>query len=147
MAYEERNVAEDRAAAYEMIRKTGQRGVPVILVDDEVVIGFDRPRLELLLAHRGQGKRSFGLSIADASRIARSQGAVPVFGAFVGRVAVGSAAAGAGLQSGDIITELNLRPIRNAADLEQALAAIPPGGRASITFLRGAQTLRVEVTF
>ncbi|MCR4405289.1 MAG: glutathione S-transferase N-terminal domain-containing protein [Candidatus Acetothermia bacterium] len=47
--YEEYNVAEDMARAQEMVQKSGQMGVPVIEVDGEIVIGFDRPRLEELL--------------------------------------------------------------------------------------------------
>jgi hypothetical protein len=33
-----------------MIEKSGQMGVPVILVDDEVVVGFNQKRLDELLA-------------------------------------------------------------------------------------------------
>ena len=33
-----------------MVRKSGQMGVPVITIDDEVVVGFDRARIEELLA-------------------------------------------------------------------------------------------------
>ena len=29
-----------------MITKTGQMGVPVILVDEEIIIGFDQPKVE-----------------------------------------------------------------------------------------------------
>ena len=43
------NVMDDREAREELIGRTGQMAVPVILVDDEVVVGFDRPRLERLL--------------------------------------------------------------------------------------------------
>ena len=43
------NVAEDQEAREELVRRTGQMAVPVILVDDEVVVGFDRGRLERLL--------------------------------------------------------------------------------------------------
>jgi len=32
-----------------MIQKSGQMGVPVILVDNEVVVGFNQPVLEKLL--------------------------------------------------------------------------------------------------
>ncbi len=32
-----------------LVRPTGQMAVPVILVDDEVIVGFDRARLEHLL--------------------------------------------------------------------------------------------------
>jgi len=44
------NVAVDRAAAHEMVQKSGQMGVPVIAVDDKVVIGFNQRELERLLA-------------------------------------------------------------------------------------------------
>lgn len=43
------DVEEDAAAAREMIDLTGQWGVPVIIIDGEVVVGFDRPKIEALL--------------------------------------------------------------------------------------------------
>lgn len=33
-----------------MIEKTGQMGVPVIIVDDEIIIGFNQGRLDKALA-------------------------------------------------------------------------------------------------
>jgi len=45
----EKDVAADEAARDEMIAKTNQMGVPVITVDDAVVIGFDKGRLSQLL--------------------------------------------------------------------------------------------------
>jgi len=42
-------VLEDQAAREELVRRTGQMAVPVILVDNEVVVGFDKGRLERLL--------------------------------------------------------------------------------------------------
>ncbi len=47
--YIERNVAVDRDAAKEMIKKSGQMGVPVILINDEVIIGFSQTQLDKLL--------------------------------------------------------------------------------------------------
>jgi len=43
--FEDVNVQEDRKAAIEMINKTGQNGVPVIEVDGQIIIGFDRKKL------------------------------------------------------------------------------------------------------
>jgi glutaredoxin len=43
------NVAEDPVARQELIAKTGRMAVPVITVDDEVIVGFDRGRLQRLL--------------------------------------------------------------------------------------------------
>jgi glutaredoxin-like YruB-family protein len=51
LEYEEINVMEDQKAAEEMIEKTGQMGVPVIIINDEdgsneeIIIGFDRGRI------------------------------------------------------------------------------------------------------
>ena len=47
--YEEFNVATDLPKRAEMVEKSGQMGVPVILVDDQVVVGFDKERLVQLL--------------------------------------------------------------------------------------------------
>ena len=47
--YHSIDVGEDPVAAREMIDLTGQRGVPVIVIDGEVIVGFDRPRIEALL--------------------------------------------------------------------------------------------------
>jgi hypothetical protein len=44
-----KNVAEDVAARQELISRTGRMAVPVITVDDDVVVGFDRGRLQRLL--------------------------------------------------------------------------------------------------
>ncbi len=49
IAFEEKNVAEDMAAAEEAVAKSGQMGVPVLDIDGEIVIGFDRPRIQSLL--------------------------------------------------------------------------------------------------
>ena len=39
-------MAENKDAAKEMIRKSGQMGVPVISIGDQVVMGFDQGRLD-----------------------------------------------------------------------------------------------------
>ena len=49
-SFVEHNVAEDRDAAKEMIQKSGQMGVPVITVDDEIVVGFNQSLLDKLLS-------------------------------------------------------------------------------------------------
>ncbi|MAG11857.1 MAG: NrdH-redoxin [Parcubacteria group bacterium] len=47
--YTDVDVSTDEKAAQEMTEKSGQMGVPVILVGDEVLVGFDKPKLEALL--------------------------------------------------------------------------------------------------
>ncbi len=48
-AFKEVDVSKDRKAAEEMIEKSGQMGVPVIDIDGEIIIGFDKARIEELL--------------------------------------------------------------------------------------------------
>lgn len=48
--FEDINVAENLEAAKEMVDKSGQMGVPVIEIDGEIVVGFDKEKLESLLA-------------------------------------------------------------------------------------------------
>jgi len=142
----EYDVSRNRAAAEEMVSLTGQMGVPVIVVDGEVIIGFDRARLEHLLAQNSAEQRPhFGLKVADATKITQKSGTAPLSGAFVGAVAPSSPGERAGIRKGDIITEVNLRQINNADDLEHALANLTHGSRATIVFLGGQQRLRAEI--
>jgi glutaredoxin-like YruB-family protein len=48
--FTEINVATDEAAAREVVARTGQRGVPVIAVGADLIVGFQRRQLDALLA-------------------------------------------------------------------------------------------------
>ena len=43
-------MAVDRDKAKEMIQKSGQKGVPMITIDNEVVVGFNQALLDNLLS-------------------------------------------------------------------------------------------------
>jgi len=47
--FEDIDVSVDRLAAQRMVERSGQMGVPQIWIDDEVVIGYDVPRINSLL--------------------------------------------------------------------------------------------------
>lgn len=49
VAYTDHNVAEDIEKRKEMIDMTGQMGVPVIKIEDDVIIGFDEGKVKELL--------------------------------------------------------------------------------------------------
>ena len=49
LAYTEYNVASDAAKRSEMIEKSGQMGVPVIDVDGQIVVGFDKSTIANLV--------------------------------------------------------------------------------------------------
>ena len=43
-------MSKDKERVKEMMKKSGQLGVPVILVDDQVMVGFNQSKLEELLS-------------------------------------------------------------------------------------------------
>jgi glutaredoxin 3 len=47
--FEDIDVSRDIKSAREMVEKTGQMGVPVIEIDGEFVIGFNREKIKQLL--------------------------------------------------------------------------------------------------
>ena len=145
---EERDVSRNPSYAQELARTTGQMGVPVTIINGQIVVGFDRERLEQLLARAQAAQRpTFGASIADAGKVKSRQGAAVTFGAYVGRVRSGSIAERVGLIPGDIIIELNMKRVANASDMERALAYLRKGSRFSLVFLRGNKTMTTEGTF
>jgi glutaredoxin 3 len=49
VSFEDIDVSLSQEAAQEMVEKSGQMGVPVILVDDNIVIGFNKEKLSKFL--------------------------------------------------------------------------------------------------
>lgn len=49
IAYTEHNVATDLDKRKEMFEKSGQMGVPVIVIDNDLIVGFDRPQIAQML--------------------------------------------------------------------------------------------------
>ena len=47
--YQEHDVGSDLEKRKEMIEKSGQMGVPVIIIGDDIVVGFDQARISKLL--------------------------------------------------------------------------------------------------
>ena len=43
------NVGENDKALHEMIKKSGQQGVPVIDIDGKIIVGYDEEKLRELL--------------------------------------------------------------------------------------------------
>ena len=127
------------------MKLTGQMGVPVIVIDGQPIIGFDRARIQSLVSTGNGGRPHFGIKIADASSITRKQGKIPVFGAIIGHVASGSLGEKAGLIAGDIITEINANRVNNAADAEKLLGRLNSGSIVTIIFLRGDDTRKSEI--
>ncbi|HPD55312.1 MAG TPA: glutaredoxin family protein [Candidatus Paceibacterota bacterium] len=54
--FEDFNVAENEKALQEMVSKSGQMGVPVIDIDGEIIVGFNRAEIERILKEKGLSK-------------------------------------------------------------------------------------------
>lgn len=144
ISYTEKDVSRDQAAAYEMIRKSGQQGVPVIDIDDQVVVGFDRRRLETILA-ASTAKPTLGAAVADAERILTLKRLAPMRGAYIGRVVAGSLASKLSLRIGDVITELAGRTITSAEDVIQTMRLLERGQVLTVTYVRDGSTHQASV--
>ncbi|MBT3314180.1 MAG: NrdH-redoxin [Anaerolineae bacterium] len=47
--FREVDVSRDQAAARDMVKRSGQQGVPQIQIGSKMIIGFDRPKIDRLL--------------------------------------------------------------------------------------------------
>jgi len=47
--FKEIDVSRDRKSAEEMIKKSGQYSVPVLDINSEIIVGFDKERIEQLV--------------------------------------------------------------------------------------------------
>ena len=47
--FEDKDVSRDSASLDEMIKKSDQMGVPVVEIDGEIIIGFDKEKINKLL--------------------------------------------------------------------------------------------------
>lgn len=54
----ELDVTEDDKAAREMVQISGQMAVPVIVIDEKVIVGFNQPEIEKILAKAKEDKKA-----------------------------------------------------------------------------------------
>ncbi|MCK9572711.1 MAG: glutathione S-transferase N-terminal domain-containing protein [Candidatus Omnitrophica bacterium] len=47
--FENIDLSDNQSAREELMRKTGQIGVPVLDIDGQIIVGFDRERIKLAL--------------------------------------------------------------------------------------------------
>jgi len=49
VSYQNIDVSSDKEAAKEMVKVSGQMGVPVIVINGQTMVGFDKSRIDKLL--------------------------------------------------------------------------------------------------
>lgn len=138
-------MAADPQAAGEMVRLSGQRGVPVVVIEGQVVVGFNRPQIDQLL--EAARRPRLGAAVADASEMAALGRCQARVGAYVGRVTPGGVAEQAGLVAGDVITKLAGQAVSNVLHLQSLVARLRPGQRAPLEYVRGQETLLATLIF
>jgi glutaredoxin 3 len=146
--FKEVDVSSDQTAAQEMVDLTGQMGVPVIVMGNEIVIGFDRARIQQILSSGGSSEKPqpnpnpvrLGLKIADAAKKNAGQS-----GVLVGEVSPGFLGEKAGLKEGDVITGFAGNRINTPEDLTRIVPALQPGNIVSIMFWRGNEQRKSEI--
>jgi len=98
------------------------------------------------------GKATHGLlgATVQATAGSRSSSGTPTtsfsVGATIVEVSNGSAADKAGLKSGDIITSVNGRVVRDSQTVTAAIREVPAGGEAKITYVRNGQEKTATAT-
>lgn len=91
------------------------------------------------------GSATHGLLGATVTSAQAEEDATNV-GALITEVSQGGAAASAGLQAGDVVTEFNGIQITDQTDLTAQVRAQAGGSKAELTYIRGGETSTVEVT-
>jgi S1-C subfamily serine protease len=138
----------------EMIRRSGQQGVPVVATEDEVILGFDQVRLARLAEkYAGPKRPPLGVLAADAeeylARHPEKAGAIPAGtkGVFVGKIRPDTVAERAGLRAGDVIVGLAGKRLRSMAQLDQYVGTLKAGDQAKVRFLRDGEEQTVTLQF
>jgi S1-C subfamily serine protease len=127
--FQEVDVSTNPRAGQEILRRTGQVGVPVITDAQEAIVGYDVPRLQRMAARHRQPP-GLGLRVRDTEDAS---------GAYVGSVRPDSPGARAGVQAGDVVIELSGLPVRTAADLERIAGQRRPGQLTSMAVRRDGE--------
>jgi serine protease Do len=148
------NKGNSGGPAFDMNGKvTGVNSAIVSPSGGSVGIGFDIPAdtAKLVvneLKQKGSVTRGWlGVQVQPVTAaIADSLGLKKAAGALVDQPEPNSPAAKADVKAGDIITEVNGTPIKDARALAQQIARSAPGSSAKLTVLRDGKTQNVEVT-
>lgn len=109
-----------------------------------------RSRVEKLRAGEAPQRRMLGVALAPAritQRLRRAVGLPDRDGVLVRVVEEGSVADQAGLQTGDLLTQVGDRAITSVDDVAAALEGVPAGGSVMLHVVRGTDELDLEATF
>ena len=141
-------------SAMEMIRRSGQQGVPVVATDDEVIVGFDQPRLARLAEKYAKPRRPpLGILAADAeeylARHPEKAASLPAGtkGVYVGKIRPGTVAERAGIQPGDVVTSVAGKRTPTMSKLDALIDTLQAGDGVTVRFLRSGNEEEAKLQF
>ena len=141
MPFVEKDVTSNPAYVQEMIQVSGQRGVPVLIINGQVIVGFNRPLIEQALASAGTaGRPRLGASVADAAKVAAKYGLGVYQGAYVGQVTPG-------IRAGDVILGIAGYTVQNADDVQRLMERMVPGQAVPVVVWRDGRQVQLELRF
>jgi S1-C subfamily serine protease len=92
------------------------------------------------------GRAALGVSVASVDANLAAQDNLSVnHGAYVASVVQNGAAASAGIQTGDVIVQINNTPVNDTQSLGEALASHNPGDTVAVHIYRGSQQMTINV--
>ncbi len=137
-------------------------GINTAIIQNSQSLGFSlaiddiRPLIEELKAGKGSTSGSpsptafLGVQTTNISEttpdVLQRFGVTVDAGAFVQEVTLGSAAASAGLQPGDVIVGIDSEPVESSQDVGAVVRQRKPGDEIEISYMRGDQRLTSTAT-
>jgi|SRR5579884_315517 len=97
------------------------------------------------VTHTGRAALNITVASVDAT-VANQMGLAVDHGALVVKVGSGGAAAQAGIQTGDVIVQVDNQAVTDAASLTDILTNKNPGEKVAVKLYRGSQQLTINVT-
>ena len=138
----------------EMIRVSGQQGVPVTVANGDVILGFDQRKFAKLAEKFAGPKRPpLGILAADAEEYLAKHPEmaekVPAGtkGVYVGKARPKTVAAQGGLKPGDIITSFAGKRVRTMSALDQMVETLKAGDKSTTKFIRDGESQSIVLQF
>jgi serine protease Do len=131
------------------------RGLNAIRLEGGLIVAIPadagvRRRIDGMRRGEQSSSPRLGVAVAPAyvaRRLRRAVGLPERDGVLVRAVEDGGAASAAGIRKGDLIVEAGGKPVDGIDALHDALGSVEPKGTLALTLLRGADELRLEVSF
>ncbi|NBX40704.1 MAG: PDZ domain-containing protein, partial [Gammaproteobacteria bacterium] len=110
-----------------------------------IPVNMARSVMQQLIEFGAVKRGQLGVAVASLTPdVAQALGLPNGSGAVINQVAADSAAARAGLRAGDVVTTVNGKTVKSAADFRNAIGLLRVGDKVEVAVLRDGQTRRLS---